>query len=79
MKDCCRTVVRSAADLAGVLYDKGLPEARAYAMVKLGKWDNLTAEDRLQALRYEVEFQESQDPLQLWQQALDPPEQDNGK
>jgi len=56
-----RSKVRTVADFAAVLMDKGLSEARCYTLIRLGKWDGLTAEDRLQVMRWEVEFEESAD------------------
>lgn len=70
VKHCCREVVRNAVDLAAVLADKGLSEARAYALIKLGKWSDLTAEELVQAMRFEVEFEESEDKVGLMSKAI---------
>lgn len=70
VKHCCRTVVRNATDLAAVLLDRGLPEARCYAMVRLGKWSNLTADELLQAMAWEAEFEASESKCELMDLAI---------
>lgn len=70
-KNCCRTVVRGAVDVAGVLFDKGLvSEGSAYALIRLNKWNNLTGSELLQAMKYEQEFNNSEEKIRLMEEAI---------
>lgn len=64
-------MVRNATDLAAVMMDRGLSEARCYAIVRLGKWSNLTADELLQAMAYEAEFEGADDTMALWAHVME--------
>ncbi|WP_437187826.1 hypothetical protein SH668x_001237 [Planctomicrobium sp. SH668] len=65
--------MKTLSDLAGVLGDRGVSEARLYAMLTVGKCENLSGDDLLNVFKHEQEFESMtvQEKIDALDRALD--------